>query len=1031
MSIEVVYPIRFKPHGNLNSILKKWSGIYCFRCIGDRWPSHITMNVMREQLDYVRDQDSRLRNKLELSEMLMMAVESALWDAIPLLLNMGADVNHMEYFEKNCLHAAILNGAPPNTIAIMLAHNPRKDTVCIQTDSHPLGLAVERNDLDVADLLLSAGADVHFAPATYIGPSIRWAVIFGHVEMAKLLFHYKADPNYIDVHGVSLINTCIGQCTKSKSENYSLGNATIMLSTLIDYGASLADIDYRAVCEPDNFPLFELILRAYTVGKDTRSLTEVLMYTARQGNKVNMETCVQYLARVEYESSPRLDTLQIEHMGHETEKYYEKCLEELDNSKNVIFGNDTIHNFIVNKTTIRTSQKDTSKDSRDELKNIMPIYSRHVEIEWENQSVNRSLVENCSTQLRKIGMIFEIAVINENICQYFDKYSMGSIDKRLFKMRELTAQSLIHLLDNGMEINSRETFEDTLLVQAIRAERCDLVVILLGRGADPSLGRKAEEQGQPLKEAIEMNSSEIVKVLLQHGAPLNNVDGVGICILEKLKAGETQMVETLLEHGLNPDTLLQSHDRCILNHGIRYGKKTLVDLCLKHNANVNIPDYLGHTAIFLAIQKCDKFLMQKLIACGAELEVWDNAGTYLLTWTIIYENEEMVMELLASGIDISKYDIPNLRGNAAQVALSMKQTKIVEVLINMGIDLGGKNVRNENILDECLACMRSKVYPPATCASMIATLVKKGAKISDMRNYPFFPEGFFMYTTESLMTLLYELGLRIKTQTDIGETLTPVHEAYYNPDPNFITSLIENYQVDVNMRDHLGNSVLYMAANEGNVVKLDQLVKLGANLFIRNNVNQPVLIYALNSGRLESAFKWLTKRSDVDAIMFVLSYVVEWGMMDYQKCIIKFLTLKYASGHLNDIQALLMNACPKCLPLYEQYAAELRLMDTYYINGVSLVTMLKAAKRSSLGADRTIVGIIEKVALEEIFPLYWTDLVRRMNRCADYQTLADDAARKLSKMTPLLRHDHTNVIEHIWKYLTDFDLLKLSEVNLG
>ncbi|KAJ8674726.1 hypothetical protein QAD02_010512 [Eretmocerus hayati] len=221
-----------------------------------------------------------------------------------------------------------------------------------------------------------------------------------------------------------------------------------------------------------------------------------------------------------------------------------------------------------------------------------------------------------------------------------------------------------------------------------------------------------------------------------------------------------------------------------------------------------------------------------------------------------------------------------------------------------------------------------------------------------------------------------------------------------------------------------------MAANEYNIVKLDQLIKLGADLCIRNNVNQPALIYSLNVNRLEPAFKWLTKRSDFESVMFVLAYVMEWDMVEYQNFIVKFLTLKYTGTHQDNIHERLMNTCPTCLPLYERYVAGLRLMDTYEINGVSLVKMLKVSKRSSLGADGAIVSIVEQVALERIFPLYWTDLVRRINRCSDYQTLADSAAKKLSDLTILHKHDHRCVIDNISEYLTDFDLLKLSEVEV-
>ncbi|KAJ8666750.1 hypothetical protein QAD02_008412 [Eretmocerus hayati] len=563
----------------------------------------------------------------------------------------------------------------------------------------------------------------------------------------------------------------------------------------------------------------------------------------------------------------------------------------------------------------------------------------------------------------------------------------------------LTAAGLMNYLDNGLATDAKDEFGD-----------------------------EPNDPGQSLREAIKKGESDILKVLLQHGAELQNVDNLDGLIVDSLMKDDTDLVKTMLEHNLDPNISLESHDRCILNYAIKNDKEDLIELCLDLNSDVNIPNYLGHTAIFLAVEEGNKSLMGRLVSNGAKLDIWDNAGFYLLTWAIIYEREEITMELLHLGIDITKHDIPNLRGNAPQAALSMNRLKIVDALITRGIDLCAMNVKNENILDECLACMRSKIYPPATCDHIFNMLVLRGAKVSDMRYYPFLPEGFFMYATESMINLLCELGLQIRGQSEVAEALTPLHEAYYNPDPNVLEILVKKYQIDINMRDHLGNSVIYIAANEYNVVKLHQLFKLGANLHHRNNVNQPALLYAVNRNRLETACEWLKKRSDLNSILFVPSYVVEGKLIDYQTSIVKSLTLEYATGRLQEIEDRFIHEFPSYLPIYEVHAAELREMRIYSINGVSLLQMLKVTSKSTLGSDEFIVGIIEQVNLGDIFPLYWADIVKKISRCADHQKLVEDASLKLCGLSSFDKDNHKYVLDTICGYLSRFDLLKLSEV---
>ncbi len=161
---------------------------------------------------------------------------------------------------------------------------------------------------------------------------------------------------------------------------------------------------------------------------------------------------------------------------------------------------------------------------------------------------------------------------------------------------------------------------DTLLHRAAREGRVELVALLLKHGARPNIrkpkGAFPQEQSQELAidQAVENNQKEVVKVLLKNGSDAKSALAIAVHD-EKL-----EMLKTLLENG---DPNLASSASMQL-HGFSSYRSTpkkiklMMELLLKHGADINKKDDWGLRPLDLAIYAKNQELIKFLKSKGAK-----------------------------------------------------------------------------------------------------------------------------------------------------------------------------------------------------------------------------------------------------------------------------------------------------------------------------------------------------------------------------------------------------------------------------
>ncbi|MGE0206477.1 MAG: ankyrin repeat domain-containing protein [Candidatus Babeliales bacterium] len=142
-----------------------------------------------------------------------------------------------------------------------------------------------------------------------------------------------------------------------------------------------------------------------------------------------------------------------------------------------------------------------------------------------------------------------------------------------------------HHLFNALEERGNKKLVQTLLNQGVALEQKN------DRGQTPLLFAASNPY----------IDYEIIKLLLQHGAPVNSTTPDGWTpLLEAVTAGRDGIVELLLQYGA--DVNVMTHDGTALIIATIYCHKEIAELLIQHGAHINSAMHDGTTALLIAAQ---------------------------------------------------------------------------------------------------------------------------------------------------------------------------------------------------------------------------------------------------------------------------------------------------------------------------------------------------------------------------------------------------------------------------------------------
>jgi len=251
------------------------------------------------------------------------------------------------------------------------------------------------------------------------------------------------------------------------------------------------------------------------------------------------------------------------------------------------------------------------------------------------------------------------------------------------------ADTVAFLLEHGADPNIPNHNGLTPLEHACGRDKSvalPLVKLLLARGAEVNHTNRDGGGLGPLDWAVSSDNTELVKLLLEHGADARAKSKHGETALHSAASrGDTEIAAMLIERGADVNAEI-SGGTTPLHQGSWNGHEEILKLLLAKGAEVDPKTTGGVTPLYQAAgpgaERHDKGCVEVLLAHGASVNVTDERGNTMLHTAAYYGNKGVIEILLTRGVPVNS---KNRRGETPlQVASRNKHPEIAELLRQHG-----------------------------------------------------------------------------------------------------------------------------------------------------------------------------------------------------------------------------------------------------------------------------------------------------------------------------------------------------------
>lgn len=267
-----------------------------------------------------------------------------------------------------------------------------------------------------------------------------------------------------------------------------------------------------------------------------------------------------------------------------------------------------------------------------------------------------------------------------------------------------------HLLDLGVDADTRGGQYGTAIQAAAFAGHKDIVQLLLKRGASPSDVRMESEFSSALHAALATNHNKTVELLLECGSPFTCQKQFDDALETAVHNGNIHAVQKLLQStwgSLAPPNSLPD----ALQGALFKGNTLIVSEILGTYDNINAQRGFFGNALAAAIAGCTPGLVKIVADAGASLESRGRFG-YPIRAAVVAgkskyrseiakgrtrkDKEEIVLYLLEQGCDPNAFD--HDLGDPLQAASCDGDVDMMLLLLQKGADIFGAGGFFENTL---------------------------------------------------------------------------------------------------------------------------------------------------------------------------------------------------------------------------------------------------------------------------------------------------------------------------------------------
>jgi len=206
----------------------------------------------------------------------------------------------------------------------------------------------------------------------------------------------------------------------------------------------------------------------------------------------------------------------------------------------------------------------------------------------------------------------------------------------LLAIEQADNATVAKLLDDGADIEVKNTENETPLIFAARNGYTDIIKELLARGANTDA--RNSEHLTPLMIAAVRDHSDIVKALANNGANLEAITPTGFTALMLIAiTDQPNMAKILIDLGANKDTRTLNQMTPLMSAALA-GNLNMVKTLLDAGADQTAKTYTGKTALMLAIETGQAGVVSALFGTEADINAAKLASKDE-QWNTLYSTE--------------------------------------------------------------------------------------------------------------------------------------------------------------------------------------------------------------------------------------------------------------------------------------------------------------------------------------------------------------------------------------------------------